>query len=71
NAEYIFILGTANIQHNVSNCRSSTYSRQRSRLGDVVGIWKTSDPNCCPMYNKKFIVYTVAWRYSSAGTEAE
>ena len=44
---------------------------QRIRPGDVAVFENRQPVTAVKLITKKFIVYSIAWRYSSAGTEAE
>jgi len=47
------------------------YGSQRLRLGDVAVFENRQPVTAAKFINKKFIVNSIAWLYSSAGTEAE
>jgi len=53
--------------------RTESYSKlahTTDRALCTLGIRIPSARNSCPIYNKKFIVYSVVWRYSFAETNA-
>jgi hypothetical protein len=47
------------------------YFRERTRLGDVTVFENRQTVPAAKFINKKFIFYSIARHYSSAGTEAE